>query len=147
MSTVGLARILDIGQSAISRSVQRGVKIAETVDFAHQFLVIMKSCPQKPEKAKNSLINVDSVELCYLVEKVNFELRSKKVGNKLSSMGIYNELILHNLPSMLRSFKVVIFLENIFLPFNRIIVELKLPEDAERKIEHTFKVKLAEQKE
>ena len=47
MSTVGLARILSIGQSAISRSVQRGEKIAEAVDFAHQFLVIMKSCPQK----------------------------------------------------------------------------------------------------
>jgi hypothetical protein len=29
-------RILDIGQSAISRSVQRGEKIAETEDFARQ---------------------------------------------------------------------------------------------------------------
>ena len=37
MSTVELARILNIGQSAISRSVQRGEKIAETEDFAHQF--------------------------------------------------------------------------------------------------------------
>ena len=42
MSTVGLARILSIGQPAISRSVQRGEKMAETVYFAHQFLVIMK---------------------------------------------------------------------------------------------------------
>jgi hypothetical protein len=37
MSTFKLARILNIGQSAISRSVQRGGKIAETEDFAHQF--------------------------------------------------------------------------------------------------------------
>jgi hypothetical protein len=41
MSTVGLAGILDIGQSAISRSVQRCEKIAGTEDFAHQFEEIM----------------------------------------------------------------------------------------------------------
>ena len=41
MSTVELARILDIGQSAISRSVQRGEKIAETEDFAHQLKEII----------------------------------------------------------------------------------------------------------
>jgi len=34
-------RILDIGQSAISRSVQRGEKIAETEDFAHQLKEII----------------------------------------------------------------------------------------------------------
>ena len=36
MSTVELARILSIGQSSISRSVQRGEKMAETEDFAQQ---------------------------------------------------------------------------------------------------------------
>jgi hypothetical protein len=36
MSTVELARILNIGQPSISRSVQRGEKIAEAEDFAKQ---------------------------------------------------------------------------------------------------------------
>jgi hypothetical protein len=43
MSTVELAGILIIGQSAISRSVQRGEKIAGTEDFAHQLEEIIKS--------------------------------------------------------------------------------------------------------
>jgi plasmid maintenance system antidote protein VapI len=41
MSTVELVRILNIGQSAISRLVQRGEKITETEDFAHQFKKII----------------------------------------------------------------------------------------------------------
>ena len=46
----------------------------------------------------------------------------QEVGNKLSLMGIYNELILHKLPSMLRSFTIVIFLEKLILPFNKLIL-------------------------
>jgi DNA-binding transcriptional LysR family regulator len=41
MSTTELARILDIGQSAISRSVQRAEKIAETEDFGQQLMEYM----------------------------------------------------------------------------------------------------------
>ena len=43
MSTVELARILKISQSAISRSVQRGEKTVETENLAHRLEECIKS--------------------------------------------------------------------------------------------------------
>jgi hypothetical protein len=43
MSTVELARILKIGQSAISRSIQRGEKIVETENLVSRFKECIKS--------------------------------------------------------------------------------------------------------
>jgi hypothetical protein len=66
-----------------------------------------------------------------IAKKVHFVICDdvrQEVGNKLSLMGIYNELILYKLPSMLRSFTIVIFLEKILLPFNKLIIKLELPE-------------------
>lgn len=115
----------------------------------------------------------------------------QEVGNKISLMGIYDDLVVPKIPIVLRSFSIVIFLQKLILPFDKIVLTLKfpegkineftldgpknakkgkninlilglaplainsegkvtiiirLPDDDERKIEHSFEIRLAEKK-
>ena len=52
----------------------------------------------------------------------------QEVGNKISLMGIYDDLVVPKIPILLRSFSAVIFLQKLILPFDKIIITLKMPE-------------------
>ena len=56
MSTVELARILNIGQSAISRSIQRGEKITDTENLAYRFKECIKRCPPSHPSYRSKLL-------------------------------------------------------------------------------------------